>query len=131
MNAMKNRVQLIGHLGAAPEVRNLNSGKKVAQFSLATSESYKNSAGERVQDTQWHQVVVWNKLAEIVENYIDKGMQVAVEGKLVYRSYEDKNGIKRYVTEVVANDVLILDKKDKAPRAEVAEAEASYDELPF
>ncbi len=131
MNAMKNRVQLIGHLGAAPELRNLNSGKKVAQFSLATSESYKNSAGERVQDTQWHQVVAWNKLAEIVENYLDRGRQVAVEGKLTHRSYEDKNGVKRYVTEIVATDILMLDKKDKAQAAEVAEAEASYDELPF
>lgn len=132
MNAMKNRVQLIGNLGAAPEVRNLNSGKKVAQFSIATSESYKNSAGERVQETQWHQVVAWNKLAEIVENYLDRGRRVAVEGKLVYRTYEDKNGVKRYVTEIIASDILMLDKKEKTEaNAEVAEAEASYDELPF
>lgn len=131
MNAMKNRVQLIGNLGAAPEVRNLNSGKKVAQFSIATSETYKNSAGERVQETQWHQVVVWNKLAEIVENYLDKGRRVAVEGKLTYRSYEDKNGVKRYVTEILASDILMLDKKEKAAEAAVAEEEASYDELPF
>jgi len=128
---MKNRVQLIGNLGAAPEVRNLNSGKKVAQFSIATSETYKNSAGERVQETQWHQVVVWNKLAEIAENYLEKGKRVAVEGKLTYRSYEDKNGVKRYVTEVLASDILMLDKKEKATEAAVAEEEASYDELPF
>lgn len=131
MNAMKNRVQLIGNLGATPEVRNLNSGKKVAQFSMATSETYKNSAGERVQDTQWHQVVAWNKLAEVVENYLDRGKRVAVEGKLVYRSYEDKNGVKRYVTEIVASDILMLDKKEKVDTELVAEAEASYDELPF
>ncbi|MFP4092690.1 MAG: single-stranded DNA-binding protein [Cyclobacteriaceae bacterium] len=128
---MKNRVQLIGNLGAAPEVRNLNSGKKVAQFSLATSESYKNAAGERVQETQWHQVVAWNKLADIAESYLDRGRRVAVEGKLVYRSYEDKNGVKRYVTEIVATDILMLDKKDKEPEAEVAETAESYDELPF
>ena len=131
MNAMKNRVQLIGNLGAAPEVRNLNSGKKVAQFSMATSETYKNSAGERVQETQWHQVVVWNKLAEIAENFLDKGKRVAVEGKLTYRSYEDKNGVKRYVTEIVASDILMLDKKEKTMEGAVAEEEASYDELPF
>jgi len=131
MNAMKNRVQLIGNLGATPEVRNLNSGKKVAQFSMATSETYKNSAGERVQDTQWHQVVAWNKLAEVVENYLDRGKRVAVEGKLVHRSYEDKNGVKRYVTEIVASDILMLDKKEKVDNELVAEAEASYDELPF
>jgi single-strand DNA-binding protein len=131
MNAMKNRVQLIGNLGAAPEVRNLNSGKKVAQFSIATSETYKNSAGERVQETQWHQVVVWNKLAEIAENYLEKGKRVAVEGKLTYRSYEDKNGVKRYVTEVLASDILMLDKKEKATETAVAEEGASYDELPF
>jgi len=131
MNAMKNRVQLIGNLGAAPEVRNLNSGKKVAQFSMATSETYKNSAGERVQETQWHQVVVWNKLAEVAENFLDKGKRVAVEGKLTYRSYEDKNGVKRYVTEIVASDILMLDKKEKTMEGAVAEEEASYDELPF
>jgi len=131
MNAMKNRVQLIGHLGAAPEVRNLNSGKKVAQFSLATSETYKNTAGERVQETQWHQVVAWNKLAEIAENFLDRGRQVAVEGKLVYRSYEDKNGVKRYVTEVIATDILMLDKKEKDATPEMAEESASHDQLPF
>ncbi len=131
MNAMKNRVQLIGNLGATPEVRNLNSGKKVAQFSMATSETYKNSAGERVQDTQWHQVVAWNKLAEVVENYLDRGRRVAVEGKLVYRSYEDKNGVKRYVTEIIASDILMLDKKEKVDAGLVAEEEGSHDELPF
>jgi single-strand DNA-binding protein len=131
MNAMKNRVQLIGHLGAAPEVRDLNSGKKVAQFSMATSDYYKNSAGERVQETQWHQVVVWNKLAEIAESFLDKGKQVAVEGKLTYRSYEDKNGVKRYVTEILASDILMLDKKEKQASAAVAEEGATYDELPF
>lgn len=131
MNAMKNKVHLIGHLGATPEVRNLNSGKKVAQFSLATSESYKNSAGERVQETQWHTVIAWNKLAEIVESYMDRGMQVAIEGKLVYRSYEDKNGVKRNITEVVAADILMLDKKGKVQNEPLVEATASQDVLPF
>ena len=131
MNAMKNRVQLIGRLGQDPEVRTLNSGKMVAQFSLATSETYKNSAGERVQDTQWHQVVAWGKLAEISQSLLIKGQEVVIEGKITYRNYEDKNGIKRYVTEIVATDIMLLGKRLKEKDAEVAEQEVAYDELPF
>jgi single-strand DNA-binding protein len=131
MNAMKNRVQLIGRLGQDPEVRTLNSGKMVAQFSLATSETYKNSAGERVQDTQWHQVVAWGKLAEISQNLLIKGQEVVIEGKITYRNYEDKNGIKRYVTEIVATDIMLVGKRLKEKDSEVAEQEVAYDELPF
>ncbi|WKN31668.1 single-stranded DNA-binding protein [Porifericola rhodea] len=130
MNAMKNRVQLIGRLGQNPEVRNLNSGRMVAQFSLATSETYKNSAGEKVQDTQWHQVIAWGKLAEISQNLLAKGQEVVVEGKLTYRTYEDKNGIKRYVTEIIANELMLIGEKKKE-NSVVAEEEAAYDELPF
>lgn len=131
MNAMKNRVQLIGRLGQDPEVRTLNSGKMVAQFSLATSEVYKNSAGERVQDTQWHQVVAWGKLAEVSENLLIKGQEVVIEGKISYRNYEDKNGIKRYVTEIIASDIMLVGKRLKEKGSEVAEQEAAYEELPF
>lgn len=131
MNAMKNRVQLIGRLGQDPEVRTLNSGKMVAQFSLATSETYKNSAGERVQDTQWHQVVAWGKLAEISQNLLIKGQEVVIEGKITYRNYEDKNGIKRYVTEIIATDIMLVGKRLKEKDSEVAEQEVAYDELPF
>jgi single-strand DNA-binding protein len=131
MNAMKNRVQLIGRLGQDPEVRTLNSGKMVAQFSLATSEVYKNSAGERVQDTQWHQVIAWGKLAEVSENLLIKGQEVVVEGKISYRNYEDKNGIKRYVTEIIASDIMLVGKRLKEKGSEVAEQEAAYEELPF
>ncbi|MDF9795890.1 single-strand DNA-binding protein [Catalinimonas alkaloidigena] len=131
MNAMKNRVQLIGRLGQDPEVRTLNSGRMVAQFSLATSEVYKNSAGERVQDTQWHQVIAWGKLAEISENLLIKGQEVVVEGKISYRNYEDKNGIKRYVTEIIASDIMLVGKRLKEKGSEVAEQEAAYEELPF
>ena len=131
MNAMKNRVQLIGRLGQDPEVRTLNSGKMVAQFSLATSETYKNNAGERVQDTQWHQVVAWGKLAEISQNLLIKGQEVVIEGKITYRNYEDKNGIKRYVTEIVATDIMLVGKRLKEKDSEVAEQEVAYDELPF
>jgi len=108
MNALRNKVQLIGRLGQTPEIINLESGRKLAKFSLATNESYRNSKGEKVEDTQWHNVVVWGKLAEIVENYVEKGKEIAVEGKLTSRSYDDKEGVKRFITEVVCNELLLL-----------------------
>ncbi|KPM32243.1 Single-stranded DNA-binding protein [Croceitalea dokdonensis DOKDO 023] len=110
MNALKNKVQLIGNLGQDPEIVNLENGNKVARFSIATSESYKNAKGEKVDDTQWHNVVAWGKTAEIVENYLNKGKQVALEGKLTHRSYETKEGEKRYITEVRCNELLMLGK---------------------
>ncbi|TYP99579.1 single-strand binding protein [Tenacibaculum adriaticum] len=111
MNALKNKVQLIGNLGNMPEIITLDSGKKLAKFSIATNETYKNSKGEKVTDTQWHNIVAWNKTAEIIENYLDKGSEVMIEGKLTSRSYEDKEGNKRYVTEVVCNELLMLGNK--------------------
>jgi len=108
MNTLQNKVQLIGNLGQDPEVKTLNDGKKVASWSMATSESYRNAAGEKMQDTQWHRVVAWGRLAELAEKYLKKGKKVAIEGKLSHRDYEDKDGIKRYVTEVVANEMLLL-----------------------
>jgi single-strand DNA-binding protein len=111
MNALKNRVQLIGNLGNKPEVILLDSGKKLAKFSVATNETYKNSKGEKVTDTQWHNVVAWNKTAEIIESYLDKGSEVMVEGKLTSRSYETDSGEKRYITEVVCNELLMLGNK--------------------
>ncbi|WP_343487178.1 single-stranded DNA-binding protein [Allomuricauda sp. d1] len=110
MNALKNKVQLIGNLGQDPEIVNLDNGSKLAKFSIATSESYKNAEGQKVEDTQWHNVVAWGKTAEIVENYLTKGKQVAVEGKLTHRSYETKTGEKRYITEVRCNELLMLGK---------------------
>lgn len=110
MNALKNKVQLIGHLGQDPEIVNMENGNKLAKFSIATSDSYKNAQGEKVEDTQWHNVVAWGKTAEIVENYLNKGKQVAIEGKLTHRSYETKEGEKRYVTEVRCNELLMLGK---------------------
>lgn len=129
MNQLKNRVQLIGHLGKTPEVRHLAADRVVAVFSLATSETYKNNKGEKVTDTQWHQIVCWGKLAEIAEQYLQKGMQVAIEGRLIYRSYEDKQGVKRYITEVIASDLMMLSKKEEAEKAPAAVE--SEDELPF
>ncbi len=108
MNALRNKVQLIGNLGNNPEVITLDSGKKLAKFSIATNETYKNGQGEKVTDTQWHNVVAWNKTAEIIEKYVSKGSEIAVEGKLVTRSYEDKEGIKKYITEIVVNELLML-----------------------
>ena len=110
MNALKNKVQLIGNLGQDPEIVTLESGNKLAKFSIATSDYYKNAKGEKVEDTQWHNIVAWGKTAEIVENYLTKGKQVAVEGKLIHRSYETKEGEKRYITEVKCNELLMLGK---------------------
>ena len=108
MNALRNRVQLIGNLGNEPEIITLESGKKLAKFSIATNETYKNAQGEKVTDTQWHNVVAWNKTAEIIEKYVQKGNEIVVEGKLTSRSYETKEGEKRYITEVVCNELLML-----------------------
>ncbi|MBS9774789.1 MAG: single-stranded DNA-binding protein [Tenacibaculum sp.] len=110
MNSLKNRVQLIGNLGNTPEIISLEGGKKLAKISLATNETYTNHKGEKVTDTQWHNVIAWGKTAEIIENYVKKGDQIMVEGKLTYRSYEDKDGVKKYVTEVVCKEVLMLGK---------------------
>ena len=110
MNALRNKVQLIGNLGNDPEIVNLDSGNKLAKFSIATNETYKNAKGEKVTDTQWHNVVAWGKTAEIVENYLTKGNEVAVEGKLTHRSYENKEGEKRYITEIRCNELLMLGK---------------------
>ena len=111
MNTLKNRVQLIGNLGMSPEIKNLESGKKLAKFSIATNESYKNAKGEKIEDTQWHNLVAWGKTAEIIEKYLQKGNEVAVEGKLTNRSYDDKDGNKRNITEIVVNELLMLSGK--------------------
>jgi single-strand DNA-binding protein len=110
MNSLKNKVQLIGNLGNDPEIITMENGNKLAKFSIATNETYKNSEGEKVTDTQWHNVVAWGKLAEITENYLTKGKEVMIEGKLMSRSYETKEGEKRYITEVKCNELLMLGK---------------------
>ena len=110
MNSLRNKVQLIGNLGNDPEIINLESGKKLAKFSIATNETYKNEQGEKVTNTHWHNVVAWNKTADIIEQYVTKGREIAIEGKLTSRSYEDADGVKRYVTEVVCNELLMLGK---------------------
>ncbi len=114
MYALKNKVQLIGNLGNAPEVRTLESGKKMARFSVATNESYRNAKGEKITETQWHNLVAWGKVAEIVEKYLVKGKEVMIEGKLVNKSYTDKDGNKKYITEVQVNEILMLGEKATA-----------------
>lgn len=111
MNAIKNKVQLIGHLGDAPKITNSEGGKKKADLSVGTNENFKNARGEKITETQWHHVVAWGKLAEIAEKYLVKGIEVAIEGKLINSSYTDSQGIKRYVTEIHANELLILTRK--------------------
>lgn len=110
MRDLRNRVQLIGNLGMDPEVKSFENGRKLAKFSVATSQSYTNSEGEKVKDTQWHNIIAWGSLAGVAEKYLKKGNEVAIEGKLVYRNYEDKNGQKKYITEIVLNDFLMLPK---------------------
>ncbi len=110
MNAMKNKVQLIGYVGQDPEIKNFEGGKKLANFTLATNESYKNEKGEKIDQTEWHKIIAWGNLATIIEKYVLKGKEVLIEGKLTYRSFETKNGEKRYLTEIVVNDLLLLGK---------------------
>ncbi|OQP52533.1 single-stranded DNA-binding protein [Niastella yeongjuensis] len=108
MYAIKNKVQLIGNLGQFPDIRTTETGKKLARFSIATNDTYRNSRGERVRETLWHAVIAWGKLAEIAEKYLTKGREVAVAGKLVHREYTDKSGIKRFVSEIVLNELVML-----------------------
>ena len=111
MNTLRNKVQLIGNLGSNPEIITLDSGKKLAKLSLATNESYKNAQGEKITNTEWHNLVAWGNTADIIEKYVAKGNEIAIEGKLTTRSYEDKEGAKKYTTEVVVNEILLLGNK--------------------
>jgi single-strand DNA-binding protein len=111
MSSLRNSVSLIGNTGKDPEVLVTDAGKKVAKFSLATNESYTNKSGEKVTETQWHNIVAWGKTADIVEKYLSKGKEVGVRGKLTYGSYETKEGEKRYFTEVVCDELLLLGSK--------------------
>ena len=114
MYALKNKVQLIGNLGNAPEVRSTEAGKKLVRFSVATNEQYKNAKGERVTETQWHNLIAWGKVAEIAEKFLAKGTEVAIEGKLINRNYMDKEGNKKYITEIQVTELLLLGKATSA-----------------
>ena len=113
MNNLRNKVQLIGNLGQAPEIISFDSGNKLAKMALATNETYYNSKGDKVTDTQWHQAIAWGKTAEIIEKYVSKGQEIAIDGKLINRTYETKEGEKRYKTEIQVNELLLLGSKKK------------------
>lgn len=140
--ASVNKVILIGNLGKDPEVRHMDNNLAVARFSIATTESYKDKNGDWQDQTEWHNIVAWRFLAERVEKYLKKGMQVYVEGKLTTRSWEDKEGVKKYTTEVVANTINMLGKRDSSggyetpplpdePPADVVNGSSEPDDLPF
>ena len=110
MSSLRNRVQLIGHVGNDPEVKIFDDGRKVIIFRMATSDSYKNDKGEKVENTQWHNIRAWGKTADISENYVTKGKKIAIQGKLTYREYLSKTGEKRYTAEIVTDEILMLEK---------------------
>jgi len=110
MSSLKNKVQLVGHVGQDPEIKTFEGEKKLANLTLATNEVYKNDKGEKVEETQWHRLVAWGKTAETIEKYVTKGKEIAIEGKLNHRTYDDKNGEKKYITEVVIGELLLLGK---------------------
>ena len=110
MNSIKNKVTLIGNLGNAPEVKSLDNNKKLVRISIETNEVYKKQNGQKVTDTTWHNVIMWSPLAEIAEKLLKKGSEVAIEGKLVNRNYTDKEGVKRYITEIQASEMVLLGK---------------------
>ena len=107
MSSLRNSVKLIGRLGKDPEIKTFSNSKR-ASFSIATTDVYKNQKGEKVEDTQWHNIVIWGKLADVAEKYVKKGQEIAVEGKLVHRNYEGEKGEKRYFTEVNVDEMLML-----------------------
>ncbi len=133
MSTLRNRVQLIGHVGADPEVKTLESGAKVARIRVATTDSYKGNDGEWKNDTQWHTVTAWEGLANRIEQYIKKGSYVALDGKITYREYTDQAGVKKYFTEIRASNLLILDKKPEGEKTDEGTManEQNEDDLPF
>ena len=138
---MVNKVILIGNVGADPEVRYLEGGVAVTRFSLATTETYNNKNGERVSQTEWHNIVLWRNVAQIAEKYVKKGMTLYIEGRLRTRTWDDQNGNKRYTTEIYGDTMQMLSRKqdnyEKTPEPPMPEAPSSLsnsddsDDLPF
>jgi single-strand DNA-binding protein len=113
MYSLRNKVQLIGNLGKSPEIKTTESGKKLVRFSLATNEIYTNVKGEKVKETQWHNLIAWGKVADVAGKYLIKGSEVVIEGKLITKDYLDKQGIKKYFTEIQVNEILLLNSNPK------------------
>ena len=111
MTTLRNSVRLIGRVGQTPEIKNLDNGRKLAKLSIATNEVYFNKEGEKITQTYWHNLIAWGKTAEIIENYVEKGKEIAVEGKLINRTYDAQDGSKRYITEVQINELVMLGSK--------------------
>lgn len=120
MKNLKNRVQLIGRLGIDPVVNSTKNGTMVARFSLATSDNYRDSGGKLIENTHWHKIVAWGRLAELSKKYLSKGKEIAIEGKLTYRSYEDKEGNVKFITEVVVKELLMLSRPPKKEEGKAA-----------
>jgi single-strand DNA-binding protein len=118
MNALRNKVQLIGHLGSKIELKTLESGKIVGNVNIATNETYKNQKGEKITETTWHKLVIWGKNAELIEKYTDKGSEIAIEGKISNRDYSDKDGVKRYISEIVVNEFLLMGSSERKEKME-------------
>jgi len=127
-----NKLFLTGNVGKEPEVKKLDGGNTVVKFPFATSETYKDKSGEKVTNTEWHNIIAWNKLAEIIENWVKKGDKLALIGKITYRNYEDKDGNKKYFTEVVCSDMEMLGSKPTTEESSAVQstAKSSIDELP-
>lgn len=128
MTNLRNSVRLMGHLGQNPEIRTTANGKKVAQFSLATNDTYIDNNGEKVTEAMWHNLIAWGKQAEFAQKYLEKGKEIAIEGKLSVRNYVDKNGVKKYVTEIIVNDILMVGPKERKTQQTKEEAYAHQDE---
>ncbi|HEX8378337.1 MAG TPA: single-stranded DNA-binding protein [Pedobacter sp.] len=111
MSNLRNSVRLVGHLGNEPEVKTTATNKKLAKVSIATNSSYKNDKGEKIEETQWHNLVMWDGNATLAEKYLKKGSEISIEGRLSSRSYTDGAGVKKYFTEIIVNEILLLNKK--------------------
>ena len=128
MSTLRNKVQLIGNIGSEPKITTLENGNKLARFSMATNEYYRNAQGEKVQSKQWHYVVAWDKKADIIEQYTHKGKEVAIEGKLISRSYTNEMNVKCYVTEIVASEILLLGSKNDSVNTNEIEVKEAIEE---
>ena len=120
-SSLRNRVTLIGNLGQDPQIKTLDDGRKVAHFTLATNDGFKNADGQKIEEATWHNIVAWNGIAETASKFLKKGREVALEGRIVYRTYEDKKGVVKNITEIVLNDFLFLQSSKGKTKEEHAE----------